>query len=172
MSIKDKMMDSMMDSMLGKMTAEEKSAMMDKMMESFFSNMSNEEKKDMMKNMMPKMMGQMMGGGTSMMNMMGPMMSTMMGGGKNSNGEGFNPMEICRKMMMSSAQNNGPDSDTFAPPEIKALFEEWLEQIENEIIDFTKETNSIDPEKVASHLKISRNSAEYLISRLEQKKKS
>jgi RNA binding exosome subunit len=154
LSFKEKMMESMM----GNMSAAEKSAMMDKMMEQFFNNMNAEEKQDMMKNMMPKMMGQMMGEGSSMMSMM----SSMMGG--DSEGEG---MGMCEKMMNS--MNQSRELATFATPEIRGLFEEWVLQLDNEVIELIKKTKSTSPEEVANHLKISKDSAVYIISRLAQK---
>jgi hypothetical protein len=156
-SFKEKMMESMM----GKMSAAEKSAMMDKMMEQFFGNMSAEEKQEMMKNMMPKMMGQMMGEGSSMMSMM----SSMMGGGDDSDGEG--PMGMCEKMMSGVALSS--ELATFATPEIRGLFEEWVQQLDKEVIDYIKEMKTTTPAEVAAHLKISKDSAIYLISRLTQK---
>lgn len=156
MSFKEKMMESMM----GKMSAEEKSTMMDQMMNQFFSNMTPEEKQDMMKDMMPKMMGQMMGSG-SMMDMMGSMCC----GGDSS--EGFNPMDMCKKMM--SSINQSTELATYATPEIRGLFEEWVAQLDNEVLEFIKQAKSTNPDELAAYLKISRDSSVYLLSRLAQK---
>lgn len=121
-----------------------------------------------MKNMMPKMMGLMMGEGSSMMNgsMMSRMMGSMHGGGGNSP-DGFNPMDMCKKMMASI--NQGSELATFATPEIRGLFEEWIRQLDNEVLDFVKEIKSTNPDEVAAHLKISKDGAVYLLSRLAQK---
>ena len=156
MGFKEKMMESMM----GNMTPEEKSAMMDKMMDQFFGNMTAEEKQDMMKNMMPKMMGQTMDGGS----MMGGMMEMMM---QDHDGDGESPMSMCQKMMSNISRSS--ELATYATPEIRGLFEEWIAQLDNEVLDFVKKTKSTDPDQVAAHLKISRESAVYLLSRLAQK---
>lgn len=58
---------------------------------------------------------------------------------------------------------------TFATPEIRGLFEEWVEQLDAEVLDFVKETKSTQPEALAAHLKLSKESAVYLLSRLAQK---
>ncbi|MDP4094953.1 MAG: winged helix-turn-helix domain-containing protein [Bacillota bacterium] len=185
MGFKEKMMENMM----GKMSAEEKKDMMDKMMESFFSTMTKEEKEDMMNNMMPKMMEQMMGGGGQgsgggmmgmMSSMMGgkgsmmDMMSSMMGNGNGSNKQekkedGFNPMDMCQKMMSNMSKNN--EIATFATPEVRQMFEEWVQQVDEEILVLVKENNVITPEELAEKLKISKNSAVYFLSRLAQKGK-
>lgn len=161
MSFKEKMMESMM----GKMSAAEKSAMMDKMMDQFFGKMTPAEKQDMMKDMMPKMMGQMMGqqagGGGSMM---GGMMEMMM---QDHDGDGESPMSMCHKMMSNISHSN--DLATFATPEIRGLFEEWVQQLDKEVLDFVKETKATNPDQLAAHLKLSKESAIYLLSRLAQK---
>ncbi|MCX7710229.1 MAG: hypothetical protein N2484_10330 [Clostridia bacterium] len=177
MGFKEKMMEGMM----GSMSSEERKEMMDKMMENFFSNMTKEEKQEMMNNMMPKMMGMMMGGSEPGAggNMMGSMMKSMMGGGspmmsmmggKEEVGEkGFNPMDMCKKMMSTISQSS--EIATFATPEVRQMFEEWVQQVDEEILNYVNDSGSIDPEQIAAHLKISKNSVIYFLSRLAQKGK-
>lgn len=194
MGFKDKMMGNMMD----KMTAEEKKEMMDSMMESFFSGMTSEEKQEMMNSMMPKMMEQMMGGSsnTSGDNPMMKMMSSMMGGngsmmggssmmgmmnsmmGCNSpmtemmgnQGEpDSNPMDMCKEMMKNMSRNN--DIATFATPEVRQLFEDWVQQVDEEILAIIKTDKATTPEKIAEQLKISKDSVLYFLTRLAQKEK-
>jgi Mn-dependent DtxR family transcriptional regulator len=54
---------------------------------------------------------------------------------------------------------------------VRGLFEGWAQQIEEEILSFIKEKESIHPEEIAAHLKISKESAHYFLSRLAQKGK-
>lgn len=174
MSFKDKMMENMME----RMSPTERKEMMDKMMEGFFANMTKEEKQDMMDKMMPGMMGQMMGGGPGkdggMMGMMGSMMdwmNSMMGNKseKAGTGDGSDPMDMCRKMMSTISQSS--EIATFATPEVRQLFEEWVQQVDEEILGLIKENSGISPEEIAERLKISKNSAIYFLSRLAQKGK-
>jgi hypothetical protein len=190
--------EKIMENMIGKMSAQEKKDIMDKMMDGFFSTMSNEEKREMMKSMMPKMMEQMMGNGNKGMDggMMG-MMSSMTGGGgsmmdmmhsmmggrgcmsdkmgqkegkeDNSGSTGFNPMDMCRKMM--SAISRSSEIATFATPEVRQMFDEWVQQVDEEILAYVKETGSTDPDQIGAYLKISKNSVIYFLSRLAQKGK-
>jgi DNA-binding transcriptional MerR regulator len=125
--------------------------MMDKMMESFFSNMSAEEKKGMMRDMMQKMMEGMS---------MGDMMSTMMG-------EGGGPMDMCKDMMASVTKSS--EMASFAIPEVRDLFEEWMTEIDEEIIELMQGKDEITPDEIAKELKISKKSAVYFASRLAQK---
>jgi hypothetical protein len=185
MNFKDKMMDNMM----GKMSPEERKDMMDKMMETFFANMTPEEKQDMMNNMMPKMMEQMMGGSSTapgenpMMKMMGSMMGgsgPMMGGsgmmgmmekmmGNGDKKDDFNPMDMCKEMMSNVKKSN--DLATFATPEVRQLFEEWVQQVDEEVLALVKSEKAISPEKIAEKLKISKESVLYFLTRLAQKGK-
>jgi hypothetical protein len=177
--------ENMMGNMMGKMSAEEKKEMMEKMMEHFFSNTTEDDKQKMMSEMMPKMMehmmgnagrgpdcmmGSMAGGKDSMMDMM----HTMMGGrgahGKDGDKEGeFNPMHMCGKMMSSISRNS--EIATFATPEVRQLFEDWVQQVDDEILNLINDNASISPEEIAGKLKISKNSAIYFLSRLAQKGK-
>ena len=166
MGIKEKMMESMM----GNMSKEEKMEMMNKMMDSFFSNMTDEEKKEMMNNMMPKMMQNMMGGKKgSMMGMMRNMMGSMTGKNEESEGNDFNPMVMCKEMMANMKQSS--KIATMSTPEIQGLFEDWVEQIENEIFDFIKGKEEYDVEEIAKNFKISKESAYYFLTKLAQKNK-
>ena len=167
MGIKEKMMESMMEGM----SKEEKMDMMNKMMDSFYSNMTDEEKKEMMNNMMPKMMQNMMGGNKkgSMMGMMRNMMGSKMGGEKDSEDDVFNPMDMCREMMSNMKQSS--KIATMSTPEIQGLFEDWAEQIENEIFEFIKGKEEYDVDEIAKNFKISKESAYYFLTRLAQKNK-
>ncbi len=79
-------------------------------------------------------------------------------------GEGFNPMEMCKSMVDSIAKS--AEMATYATPELRALFEEWLGQIEAEILEFLKGREAIAPETVAEHFKLSKESAVFLLSKL------
>lgn len=176
MGFKEKMMDNMMNKFFGKMKPEEKQAMMTEMMDKFFGKMTPEEKQDMMKNMMPKMMMGMMEGGAMkdmMKNMMSGMHGKMCGKGegeaKNSGHSGFNHMEMCMRMMSGIGKSN--ELASYATPEVRALFEEWAEQIEGEILKYIKETNTTDQAKIAEHFKLSRNSINFFLAKLAEKGK-
>jgi len=177
---KQRMMDTMMDRFFSTLSAEDRQKMMDGMMDKFMSSMTAEEKQAMTRNMMPKMMGQMMGGG----GMMGDMMSKTMGGMKGRmaagvEGEGKNepqgggdmdaPWDMCKKMMARMGFGSGPEAGS--TPEINQLFDEWIGQIEQEIVNFIKPSESIDVEKISGHFKLSKESVSCILTRLAQKGK-
>ena len=161
MGLKDKMMDSMFT----KMDIEEKKKMMDNMMNNFFTSMTDEEKQEMMKEMMPKMMKQMMGEGGGMMKMMGSMMSDREKG----ESEGFNPTEMCEKMMSTISESR--ELAGWATPEIRGLFKDWVQQMNEELLSYINSHKNVEFDQIASHFKISLSSVIYLLSRLAEEGK-
>jgi hypothetical protein len=84
-------------------------------------------------------------------------------------GEGFNPMEMCKGMIGSITKS--AEMATYATPELRALFEEWLGQIETEIVEFLEGREAVAPEDVAEHFKLSKESAVFLVSKLAREGK-
>lgn len=157
-----------MENQFKSMSSEDKKQMMDAMMDKFFSSMTDEEKKEMMTGMMPKMMGNMMGGDskTGGNPMMG-MMSMMMGGGKMNSGQGGEnkmPWDMCKEMM--SGIKETANTAKFATTELRGLFDEWCQQIEQEILNFVRKKNSINVEELTEKFSLSAESIKYLLGRL------
>lgn len=84
-------------------------------------------------------------------------------------GEGFNPMEMCRKMIESVTK--AAEMGSYATPEVRALFEDWVEEVEKEILTFVEAKGEVDPKDIAEKLKINEGSAIFFISRLAQQGK-
>ncbi len=51
----------------------------------------------------------------------------------------------------------------FAFPELWTLFDEWLESLEDELVEFAREHGSVTPEEVAERFKISKRAASILL---------
>ena len=147
--------------------------------------MSQEEKNKMMQDMMPKMMGSMMGDakGSPMGGMMGmmssmmggkggsmmDMMKNMMGGKKGEDGKEEMPWDMCKKMMTN--MSDGVEIAKFATPELRGMFDEWLAQIEEEVLNYIKSMDAIDIDKISENFKLSNDSVTYILTRLAQKGK-
>jgi hypothetical protein len=99
------------------------------------------------------------------MGMMGKMMGHK-GGGEKSD---FDPMDMCRQMMSSMGQGSKPDS--YLTPELVDLFQDWVHQINEEVIAYIGENQTASVAQVAAHLKISANSVIYLLGTLAQEGK-
>jgi len=125
------------------------------MMENMMGKMSSEEKKEMM--------GSMMNCRNSTDDKMGSSEK------EKQNDSCFNSMEMCKKMMSSISQSS--EIATFATPEVRQLFEEWVQQVDDEILNLIKENSPITPEEISEKLKISKDSVIYFLSRLAQKGK-
>ena len=85
-------------------------------------------------------------------------------------GEGFNPMEMCKCMIDSVTKS--ADMATYATPELRTLFEEWLAQLDAEVLEFLKGRETASPEDVAAHFKFSKDSAVFLLSKLARGERS
>lgn len=157
------MMDGMMENFMSGMSAGERQKVMETMMDRFMGGMSDSEKRSMMSSMMPGMMGGGSGGG-----MMG-MMSAMMGGGKTEGEEGGMPFDMCRKMM--AGMTRASELASYATPELRGLFEEWVAQIEDEILAAVAEAGSPDVAALAARFKLSPESVAYILNRLATKGK-
>lgn len=83
--------------------------------------------------------------------------------------EGFNPMEMCKSMMESI--NNTAKMAGFATSEVRALFEEWANEVENEVLAFIKHSGQVNTTDIAKELKISEDSVLYFVSKLIREKK-
>ena len=102
--------------------------------------------------------------------MMGMMMGHKQDEGNEGNGDsGFKPFDMCSEMISSIKQ--GHKTATLATPEIQGLFEDWVQQIEEEIIVLQEGRENLDAEQLAGHFKISKESAYYFMTRLAQKGK-
>ena len=78
-------------------------------------------------------------------------------------------MDMCKEMMSKVSQSS--DIATFATPEIRQLFEDWAQQVDEKILNIVQNDNSIRPEKIAEKLKITKDSVLYFLTRLAQKGK-
>lgn len=100
------------------------------------------------------------GGQMNPMNMMKKMMS---GGGP--------PMDMCMKMCKEMTQTIERTSEmaAYATPELRGLFESWLEEVEKEAIKYIEEQDSVAVSELAEALGISMDSAIFIASRLAKR---
>lgn len=83
--------------------------------------------------------------------------------------EGIDPTDMCQSMIDKVARSK--QLTTVAEPEILVLFEDWLEELENEVVAFVKKTGSTDPFDLAKGCGLSRSGAEFLITKLKREAK-
>ncbi len=78
--------------------------------------------------------------------------------------EDFNPMEMCKEMASSVAKAS--EMSFYATPEIRSMFEEWLESVEDEIFDYIRIEGEINLQKIAGRFKISESAAQFFLNHL------
>lgn len=84
-------------------------------------------------------------------------------------GKGFNPEEMCRQMVQ--VVTKAAEMGSYATPEVRALFEDWVEDVEKDILEFIKTKGEVEPKDIASHLRIKEESVLFFITRLARQGK-
>ena len=145
------------------MSRDNEHQMWENMMDCCCSDMSDEEKQKRMKDMKKRM--------HHMKAHMGPMMDMMHHkmGRMHRKDSNFMSMDMCKEMMSSIKESHRVA--TLATPEVQGLFEDWVEQIEQEMLDYLKDKDSVDISELTKHFKISKDSAYYFLTKLAQKGK-
>jgi hypothetical protein len=83
--------------------------------------------------------------------------------------EGIDPVRMCRMLMGKMAESEQLKSE--ADPGILVLFQDWLEQLEEEAMKVVERTGSINPIRLADELGLSESGGVFLVARLKQKEK-
>jgi hypothetical protein len=84
-------------------------------------------------------------------------------------GEGVDPTQMCQSLVDKVAQSKQLMAIT--DPEILVLFEDWLEELENEVVSLSKTHDILNVERLASNLGLSKQGATFLLSKLKNEKK-
>jgi hypothetical protein len=83
--------------------------------------------------------------------------------------KGVDPTDMCQSMIDKVARSK--QLRAVAEPEILSLFEEWLEELDDEVVAFVKKTGSADASALAEGCGLSRSGAEFLIKKLKREAK-
>jgi hypothetical protein len=83
--------------------------------------------------------------------------------------EGVDPTRMCQSLVDKIAQSRQLIS--VAHPEILVLFENWLEELESELIEVVQKTGVHDPVDVAEVTGLSRSGTKFLIAKLRREGK-
>jgi hypothetical protein len=101
--------------------------------------------------------------------MMKDMMEGMMGGKG-----GMAMMDQCLQKMgdrMTGAIKETLTGASYATPELTALFEEWVKEVELEVIAFLKEKGTASAAEIAGKMTISEDSVLYLVGKMARERK-
>lgn len=84
-------------------------------------------------------------------------------------GEGVDPTQMCQRLVDKVAQSKQLMAMT--DPDLLVLFEDWFEELEEEIIALVKEHGSLNPEELAEKIGLSLRGATFLHSKLSREGK-
>ena len=76
---------------------------------------------------------------------------------------------MCQKLVDRVAQSK--QLMAVADPGLLVLFEDWLDELEHEVMAFFTQNRMVDPEALAHNLGLSRRGATFLISKLHREGK-
>lgn len=83
--------------------------------------------------------------------------------------EGVDPTSMCNRLISSMQQE--AVLEALAPTAIRTLFEDWMTQLEKEVLTFVKGKRDVSPEVLAKEFNISLESGKYLVKRLKEEGK-
>jgi hypothetical protein len=81
-------------------------------------------------------------------------------------GEGVDPAQMCQSLVDKVAQSEQLIAIT--DPDLLILFEDWLEELEAEVLTLVKSHGLLDNKLLAEHLGLSVRGATFLLSKLER----
>ncbi len=83
--------------------------------------------------------------------------------------EGVDPTHMCQNLVHRVAQSEQLQAVT--DPDILVLFENWLEELEEEVVSYMKKHQAAGPLELAENLGFSKSGAEFLVTKLQRTNK-
>ena len=81
-------------------------------------------------------------------------------------GEGVDPTQMCQSLVDKVAQSKQLTAITH--PEILVLFEDWLEELEHEVVALSASRSNLMAEDLVAELGLSARGATFLVSKLKR----
>jgi hypothetical protein len=81
-------------------------------------------------------------------------------------GEGVDPTQMCQNLVAKVAQSKQLTAVT--DPELLILFEDWFEELEEEVSLLIKRDGALDARQLAERLGLSGRGATFLLSKLKR----
>ena len=79
-------------------------------------------------------------------------------------GEGVDPTQMCQTLVDKVAQSKQLMAIT--DPDLLGLFDDWFEELEEEIVNFYRQIGPFDAEQLARKIGVSLRGATFLLSKL------
>jgi hypothetical protein len=84
-------------------------------------------------------------------------------------GEGVDPTQMCQRLVNKVAESKQLMAMT--DPDLLVLFEDWFEELEEEIISLAHQYGLLNPEELAEKAGLSLRGATFLLSKLKREGK-
>lgn len=84
-------------------------------------------------------------------------------------GEGVDPTQMCQTLVDKVAQSKQLRAIT--DPDLLVLFEDWFEELEEEVIGLVKRQGPMDAGELAREIGVSARGATFLLSKLKREGK-
>jgi hypothetical protein len=84
-------------------------------------------------------------------------------------GEGVDPTQMCQTLVERVAQSR--QLMAVADPEILGLFENWLDELEEEVVTWMGRHPEGDAASLAEELGLSRSGADFIVAKLRRENK-
>lgn len=81
-------------------------------------------------------------------------------------GEGVDPTKMCQSLVDKVARSKQLRSVT--DPELLVLFEDWLDELEDEVTAYMEQHPGSDAAELSEHLGLSRSGAAFLVAKLRR----
>ncbi len=76
----------------------------------------------------------------------------------------MNPIEMSKEVL--TAINHSYELGSYATPELRGLFNEWLGEIEMRVLNFIEIRKRVNPGQLADHFKLSTESILFILEKL------
>jgi hypothetical protein len=84
-------------------------------------------------------------------------------------GEGVDPTQMCQRLVDKVAQSKQLMAMT--DPDLLVLFEDWFEELEEEVVSILKNHGPLSPAELAERTGLSLRGSTFLLSKLEREGK-
>ncbi|HDH05796.1 MAG TPA: hypothetical protein ENH01_08795 [Nitrospirae bacterium] len=81
----------------------------------------------------------------------------------------MNPIEMSKEVI--SAISHSYELATYSTPELRGIFDDWLSEIEKEVLEFLKDKNRVDYDEIARQFRLKHESIIFILGKLAREGK-
>ena len=81
----------------------------------------------------------------------------------------MNPVEMSKEVL--NAISHSYELASYATPELRGMFHDWLGEIELRVMDFVSRRKRVDPQELATHFTLTTESILFILGKLAREEK-